>query len=259
MKKIILFGTSRLHRPFCKVSRGDRVVINNILPGIEVIFPKMGYFHTSAEILQAIRFIKDPEVIPMCLRRYSFRIEPRWTTPMNEFDQEMEKSIRMGRPFRSSFSLDGIDAVVIEISSLTQIFHKDKNIALHSNPNFDLNIPYSELYPEGFYKKFAQNIPVRSTSIDEDVLGEQLIAIRDEFPSAQLIVIGHLRSEKYSNIYRDKIHNFLLNTSVKGGFIYFDCSNFLDEYGWAFDKNGNVDKHHLSNEGEREFGIALQS
>ena len=103
MPKILLLGTSRLHRPFAK--RVEKRLISNIRTSVEVVFGKMGYFHTAAEMLQLIRFAKTPDCLPLELREYIFRIEPRLTTPLNEFDSELESAIREGRPYRLALPL----------------------------------------------------------------------------------------------------------------------------------------------------------
>ena len=133
MKKAILFGTSRLHRPFAK--RVDGLLVKNISNDIDIVFPKIGYFHSAAEILQAVRFLKNPDSLPKELRSYVFRVEPRPTTPLNEFSFELEKSIRDLVPYGPSLDLSNITHIVMEVSSLTINKHIPTGVFLHTNPN----------------------------------------------------------------------------------------------------------------------------
>ncbi|WP_407713319.1 hypothetical protein ACJJWD_14485 [Comamonas testosteroni] len=257
MINITLFGTSRLHRPFCKKTKaGD--IIDNIQEGINVNFPKVGYFHTAAEILQVIQWIKGVKDIPLDLRKYVFRIEPRPTTPRNEFDKNLEDSIKNDQQYETKDFLEDTDVVVIEVSSLKENFHSETSTYFHTNPNFSMNLTYKDIGAEGVYKKFFPDLGVSSVNCNEDNLLIQLHKIREEIYPAKLVVMGHIRSDTISIPLRDKIHDILLRINCDSGIFYFDNSEFLDKYGWASDPSGGVDKNHLSYEGETAIGIALQ-
>ena len=257
MINITLFGTSRLHRPFCKKTKaGD--IIDNIQEGINVNFPKVGYFHTAAEILQIIQWIKGVKDIPLDLRKYVFRIEPRPTTPRNEFDKNLEDSIKNDQQYETKDFLEDTDVVVIEVSSLKENFHSETSTYFHTNPNFSMNLTYKDIGAEGVYKKFFPDLGVLSVNCNEDNLLIQLHKIREEIYPAKLVVMGHIRSDTISIPLRDKIHDILSRINCDSGIFYFDNSEFLDKYGWASDPSGGVDRNHLSYEGETAIGIALQ-
>lgn len=255
MCNVLLLGTSRLHRPFAK--RVDRRGVFNIQDGMEISFAKMGYFHTAAEALQIIRFIRKPECLPPALRKYIFRVEPRATTPLNEFDPNFEASIRAGISWQSGISLQDIDCLVMEVSSLSVNLHVPSGCVFHANPNFTHNVPYGDLYPAGYYKKIEPDLPVDRIETVGEMLTTQLREIRSLCPHMQVIVMGHLRSPKHPNVGRDRIHMLLQEASCESGCMYFDTAPFLDQYGFA-KTNGTIDIHHLSDEGECEIGKSIQ-
>lgn len=253
--RVLLFGTSRLHRPFVK--RVGREVFNNVDENIQVVFPKIGYFHTAAEILQVIQFFKRPDSIPKELRAYIFRVEPRATTPLNEFDENLELSIRSGSDYAPTLDLEEIDVLVMEVSSIGVNLHPD-GYALHTNPNICENVAYADLGKNGYYEKFLPELGVRKfESKLDDVIG-QLKKIKEEIPRAAVVVLGHLRSDNNPNFLRDRIHNLLDEACLASGCIYFDTAPFLDEYGWAKTKSGVTDIHHLSLDGENAIGKSIQ-
>lgn len=253
--KVLVFGTSRLHRPFVKRVGGE--VISNIRPGIEVVFPKIGYFHTAIEILQAIKFLKRPDHVPKELRSCVFRIEPRATTPLNEFDNSLEHSIRNGIDYNSNLSLDKIDVLIIEVSSSAVNIHPT-GYALHTNPNIDHNVIYADLGKGGYYEKYLPDMGVEKIQSQLEDLTSQLTGIKNEISNASVIVLGHLRSTRHPNSTRDRIHELLIKACSASGCTYFDTAEFLDEHGWAKAKNGDVDIHHLSHEGENAIGKSIQ-
>lgn len=256
MCNILILGTSRLHRPFAKNLNGQ--LVTNTSVSHEIVFPKIGYFHTAAEMLQAIRFLKNPQFLPKDLRPYIFRIEPRATTPLNEFDSKLEAAIRNEGDFETPFDINQIDFLVLEISSLSVHTHIPSGCVLHTNPNIINNVAYSDIYPEGYYSKFASEMPVAKTETGVNELTEQLATIRVELPNANILVMGHLRSKNHPNAIRDRIHNYLSEASSKSGCIYFDTEPLLDEFGFAVN-NGVRDIHHLSDDGEREIGARILS
>lgn len=256
--KVALFGTSRLHRPFLKRDCGG-AVINNITDEIDLKLPNLGYFHTTAEILQAIRWIKNSNIIPLDLRKYVFRVEPRLTTPGNEFNADLEHAIINNLSYQSGFNITDLDALIIEISSLSQHYNESAKVYFHTNPNFTKNIPYSNL-EEGFYKKIGMDSDVKKIQADFLQIKSQLLEIKRELPEVRtIIVMGHLRSPNNPNKIRDALHDLLSNACKEAEVYYFDNQEFLEKYGWNKDKANNLDKHHLSHEGEMALGVALQN
>jgi hypothetical protein len=254
VNKILLFGTSRLHRPFAKRLKGQ--LIANTQEGMEIVFPKMGYFHSAAEILQAIRFLKNPKTVPLHLRPYIFRVEPRGTTPLNEFDVDLENAIKNEEIYATNLPFSEVRNLVIEVSSLSVNKHIPSGCVLHTNPNFLRNVAYKDIYPEGYYSKFESDMPVEKSETGVEDLAKQLSEIRHEFPHANVIVMGHLRSESYPHAMRDKIHQNLSAVARRAGCIYFDTAPFLDKFG--FDNTDGVrDIHHISHDGEFALGSEI--
>lgn len=225
---------------------------------MEVVFARMGYFHAAAETLQVIRFMKDPGTLPLNLRPYIFRIEPRATTPFNEFDAEFEQAIRNEEPYAPKVTLSDVQHVVVEVSSLSVNTHLPSGCILHTNPNFSRNVPYSELYPLGYYSKFEPDVSVEKSETGLEDLVTQLSEIRREVPHANVVVMGHLRSESNRNATRDKIHGYLQEASARSGCIYFDNALLLEQYGFD-DVDGVCDIHHLTHEGEQQLGREIFS
>lgn len=253
-KKVILFGTSRLHRPFAKILNKELVI--NSHPSYQISFPKIGYFHSAAEISQAINFLKNPESIPRSLWQYVFRIEPRVTTPLNEFDTNLEGSIRLNKSFTPNFYFGDIETVIMEISSLTVNIHTESGSILHTNPNINRNIPYNKIYPDGYYKIFEPNLPTKKIETYLANLVKQLCEIKSQKPVKNVIVLSHLRSTKYANTLREKIHLMVAEACAVASCIYVDTAEILDSYGFA-ENSGIIDPHHLSNGGENALAQLL--
>ena len=232
-------------------------VVNNIQPGVEVGFARLGYFHSAAEIVQVIKFIRNPNYLPLSLRQYIFRVEPRPTTPLNEFDSGFEMAIREGREYAMNLRLDDLNWLIMEISSLSVNLHVPAARALHTNPNIPKNVPYSDIYPEGYYAKFAPELMVQRIETDLGGMISQLQEVQALLPQARVLVLGHLRSPTKPNPVRDRVHALLLEACSKTGCEYFDTAPFLDEYGYASNQ-GVQDIHHLADEGERAIGVAMQ-
>lgn len=252
---VLLLGTSRLHRPFAR--RTDGEVETNTVDGVQPVFAKIGYMHAAAEVLQAIRHAKHPEHVPRQLRSRAYRIEPRATTPLNEFDSDFEEAVRSGRETTLPFDPTKIDVLIMEVSSLSVNTHVPTGLVLHTNPNFDRNVPYPELYPEGYYAKFDAGFPVVRSETSLTSLTAQLCSIRAEIPGARVLVMAHLRSARHPNSAREKLHELVSEASAKAGCDYVDTAPFLDEFGFAA-KGGAIDQHHLSLRGETALGQHLQ-
>lgn len=246
-KKLILFGTSRLHRPFAK--RHQKELVINTHPNYDIVFPKIGYLHTGAEILQAIKFIQNTGVLQKDLRRYVFRIEPRTTTPLNEFDSELETCIRQNTTYNTSLSLNDVESLVIEISSLTVNRHIETGTILHTNPNIVRDIPYNQIYPDGYYKKFEPNLPVEKVDTGLTELRDQLHEIKSLNLFKNIFVLSHLRSANHPNALRDKIHRVVAGACSAAECTYIDTADILDEFGFS-ETAGIKDIHHLSHDGE---------
>ncbi len=131
----LIFGTSRLHRPFAKRING--VVVTNNDSAVNIIFPKIGYFHTVAEIVQAASFLINSSLLPKNLWQYVFRVEPRVTTPLNEFDPVLESTINRNLfEYQSHILLTNIHTLIVEVSSLSTNKFLPTGHVLHTNPNF---------------------------------------------------------------------------------------------------------------------------
>lgn len=258
MKNILLIGTSRLHRPFAKIIDGS--LRENVREGINVIYTKTGYLSSSSEAVQLVRFFKDSESLPIDLRKYIFRVEPRATTPLNEFEIEFETAIRNSQPYSFQLNIDAVDCLVLEISSLSHNRYQcnGKDFYLHANPNLEKNVSYSEIYPEGFWEKYRPELLVKREAISAEKIFNQLLDLKKLLPSkCKFYVMGHLQSKKYPNKIRQDLNEALRVACDKAQVNYIDTAPFLDEYGFSTIADVR-DPHHLSSSGEIALGKWIQ-
>lgn len=254
--RVILFGTSRLHRPFARHEvSGPRI---NYPDAAEPVFMRMGYFHGIAEVAQVIEALIGVRGIPKSVLPFVFRVENRTTTPRNEFDATLASAIRGGREFAIDEPArihDG-HVIVVEISSLRRNVHTETGAVLHTNPNFLHQVSYSEIYPDGYYQRFAPWLRVDSSRESEASLVNGMTNVRKALPGVPLIVLGHLASERHPQGERFAQNAIVAAAAEKSGAIYFDVGPFVDEYGFA-EVNGRPDFHHLSLRGEDALGERL--
>jgi len=127
--------------------------------------------------------------------------------------------------------------------------HTETGVFLHTNPNIHRDIPYNQIYPEGYYNKFLPNLPVERIETELDQIIMDLRDIKSMQSLKNVVVLSHLRSLKYSNIQRERIHALTMEACTRTGCTYVDTADILDTYGFA-ENAGVKDMHHLSHEGE---------
>lgn len=128
---------------------------------------------------------------------------------------------------------------------------------LHTNPNFLHNVTYSDIYPDGYYEKYAPWLGVDAIRESEETLTENIRRIRAVLPNARLITMGHLASDGQPQGGRLEQNQIIAAASQRAGADFFDLAAFVDEYGFA-EVAGRVDHHHLSLAGEDAVGQSLQ-
>jgi glycosyltransferase involved in cell wall biosynthesis len=250
-----IFGTCRLHRPFLKNNLG--YTINNTKSNIKIHYPRVGFLHTLPEICQAIQILDGSLTIPEEFLPFIFRKENISTTPSNEFDQEIDSKIKTrSKLYLNRNYISNLDVLLIEVSSLSINLHEKSGLVLHTNPNFIHNIPYKDIYPS-YYEKYHSDLGVRKISLDDKHMIQWMNFLKYLVKDIPIIVTGHLNSSNTSNEIRQKINEMLSIVSNKCNVFFFDTTPFVDKFGYRI-INGVEDRHHLSDLGEEEYGIALQ-
>jgi hypothetical protein len=255
--KILPFGTCRLYRSFLK--KENRVLHDNRDEYTQIAYPKLGFFHSIHEIEQVLRLISKGLATNLCnYQKYIFRQEPIATTPENEFDRELAFSIHENILGRIDSKLLDVDVVLIEISSLDYFYHADSKLIFHTNPNFEINATYADIYPDGFYLKYKSELGVdkMTSSADEVIL--KMMEIKALLQDKPVIVIGHLYNPENPNHIRSYLCKVLSDACMVVGFVFFDTSRYVSDYGFRVDDAGKIDIHHLSHEGEMALGSRLQ-
>lgn len=257
-KKIFLLGTCRLHRLFIKNTKGQ--IIDNTDQRLTIEYPKIGFFHTLPEILQIIKWVKRDVNIPSNLAKYIFRKENPSTTPQNEFDESLEKAIKENQLIESpKMDLKEIDYFIFEICSLKAYFDTESKLYFHANPNFAGNIAYNQIPKEGIYSKNALNIPsVENQFQSTDLMEKHFSELFEILEPNKTIIFGHLLDPNSPNQTRKEVNDMLKTMSDKFKFKYVDTSLFVQKFGFNMPNEGGVDIHHLSNDGEIEFGKYVQ-
>jgi hypothetical protein len=199
----------------------------------------------------------DSSSLPGELWKYVFRVEPRGSTPLNEFDPVLEASInKKVFEYKSPILMDNVGVLVVEVCSLTTNRFLPTGHVLHANPNFVSNVAYGDIYPDGFYKKFEPELPVEKAEVNIEDMVALFIYLRKLLPSRRIIVLSHLCSENYPNFVRGKIRDVTKSACDQSGCEFVDVANILDMHGFST-VNGARDIHHLSSDGENELARVL--
>lgn len=231
--RAVLFGTSRLHRPFARQQVGGPRL--NYPDASEPIFMRMGYFHGATEIAQIVEALVGVREIPRAMMPFFFRMENKATTPQNEFDDDLLSAIRAGKDFATADPerIRQGQVVIAEISSLRTSWHRDTGTALHTNPNFLHNIPYSDIYPRGYYQMYAPWLNVEVIRENEESLTQGMRRIMRALPDARLMVLGHLASDQHPQGDRLVQNRVVAAAARRAGAYYFDLAPLVDTYGFA--------------------------
>ncbi len=259
---ILILGTCRVYRPFARLLPPYSEPDINLPAKVKIIFPRLGYFHTSSEIGQILRFIRNPSTIPAEIREYVFRIEPTQTTPLNEFDSRLDSSMRSktetllgdANPFKE---LTRPDFILAEFSSVHVNFCRNSGIFFHHNPNLRRNAAYGDYQPNGYFATYHPEMDVVRIEETIDKVAENLASIK-AFATKDLFVCGHLTPTVNPN-HKRLAQNLLIKQACNmAGVRYIEMSGFVDHFGFLQTPSG-IDIHHLSNEGEVAFGKHIES
>lgn len=254
-KKIFLLGSSRLHRPFCK--RDNGVVTNNIEPHIDVLFPRIGYFHSVQEIIQIIQWVKSNFQIPGSVAPYIFRKEAPESTPLNEFDYLLGRSLLAGTPpSPPNIDLNDVDYFIFEISAKNFIFHEDAGFFLHLNPNLAPETLGKKAIAWGDWLRLV-NFSCVKGQLSADDMVKYIGVLAELLPREKIIIVGHLHEKNTPNAVRFDLNTDLRLACLSNDLQYFDTTPYVEKYGFRL--IGDVkDLFHLSHEGEKAFARDIQ-
>lgn len=250
---ILPIGSCRIYRPFLNFSNGN--LHDNTFDYIEIIYPKFGFFHSIAEITQVIELLKNGlDDVSEEMRVLLFRKEPPTSTPQNIFTESIWSEGFFDE--HVSKKIHEIDFLLIEVSSLNYFKCKKTNLYLHWNPNFTHNIPYSDIYPDGYYNKMGLGDDIQNGECDESFVVDCLNRIKNILPKTKIILTGHINDNQSHT--RRKLNKILESATQKvSNVFFFDNKEIFEAYGYN-EINGKTDNHHLSFQGERQVGISLQ-
>ena len=246
----MILGSCRAYRPF--LSSNNNMIVSNIFPQVNLVYPRCGFFHSLNEIAQFIAISKNNSL--KNFKEYIdflFRAEPVHTTPLNEFDFSIYDNVDVG------LSWDDIDALLIEVSSLDCFKVSPENIYLHWNPNKLINASYSEIYPDGFYDKFFPDLGVKKETMGINDLKEKLIFIKSVIKDKKIFITSHIPDANHKN--RSILFASLKEAAKNIDDVYFiDFTDVFMRYGYKVN-NGIKDIHHLPIEGELALGNLYQN
>jgi glycosyltransferase involved in cell wall biosynthesis/GR25 family glycosyltransferase involved in LPS biosynthesis len=254
--RIVPLGTSRLHRAFSR--RDNKDVVRHQLDGWTYAPLHIGYLHTTSEAVQAARFVTGRLVLPGSVTRLVFRKEPVFTTPDNEFDRDLEAALLSGADVRpqSLVRFQDTDIVVVEVSSLSVHRHASTGFVVHANPNLHLDKPYSEIYPEGFYAKFAPELGVERCEAKPFNIHEDVLELKELVAPARLVLMSHIHDDSPALAARHRLHRIVSDACARTGTPYIDTAPILREHGFA-QSMGKADIHHLSPSGESALATRI--
>ena len=248
--RVMPLGSCRIYRPF--LSRRSGVLYDNTFPEIEVVYPRCGFFHSPAEILQTMQLMKFGfNTSARENVKYLFRKEPEHTTPSNVFYSDIIESFTFPVDFES------VDAVLIEISSLDYFYYEDGDLYFHWNPNFIKDVSYGEIYPDGFYENFTPSLNVQKRTLDCEELSEIFVRMCNLLGGKKLFVTTHINDESVWK--RKKLFEVCEEAvdACRSDITIINNSHVHSRHGYNI-VNGNTDIHHLSPVGEIELGNLLQ-
>jgi hypothetical protein len=232
--KIFPIGSSRLHEPLSH------------LPAERVVFPRMGYFHSSSQVMDVLRFIGAPRSMSRDLARCFFRKDQ---TPENPFDTGLWADSPDDSLARIRQLFGDADTLLIEISSPRS--YRLADVHIQGNPNFQRSVSYDEVWKEGYYAKYAPDWPV-AVYDDTPSVHTNLATIGDFLgrTGRQAIVMGHLVDPHNPNRQRQQ-NNQTLREAVQvlrhPRLRYHDASHLVAQHGFRIRDDGTVDIHHLPN------------
>lgn len=242
LKPIIFpIGTCRLYEPL------------SLLGQDEIIYPGVGYFHTSSQVVDWIKILVGEKSVDKNLIKFMFRKDQ---TPENPFDNDLFNDEAFDRVLKNKQLLfKKANAIVIEISTTKS--HFIEGLHVQGNPNYYHNMTYREAWAEeGYYEKMHPDLRVmRYNDIDRlysnfKYLNELLIET-----GKIAVVTGHLYNPNNPSVSR-KRHNNSLELAVKklgnSQIVYYENTHLLSEFGYRVKQDGTTDINHLPVEAFRK-------
>lgn len=259
MKKVNIitpFGTCRIHRPFEKNVKG--ATKSNIDTDTIINYPRIGFYHSLAEITQVLKFLKHG--LTSEASQYSgflFRKEPAETTPNNIFNDRLwSHTIHT-----NIITCDNIDGttILIEVSSLDSFYHPPSGLYFQRNPNKEINVSYSDLNNLSFYDKHKPDLGVLKKRATKTELIDNLIQIRNLYPTSPIVVMGHINDHFSQFVSRRNLNALLAEScAMVNGVYFYDNRLVFEEHGYAINKDGTTDINHLSDAAEVALGNNFQ-
>ena len=228
-------GTSRLHEPLGLI---------DARPDTGIAFGRMGYFHSSSQILDLLKVLLGEVRLERDTARLFFRKDQ---TAANPFDTALWSDAVQASVERIAQGLMRSDVLLIEVSS-TRSYRLDP-LHLQGNPNFYRNAPYSEVWKAGYYAAYNPELGVL-TYDDDDAVADNLRQIHDRLVrlGKSAVVLGHLLDPRAPNPTRLR-NNTLLRTAIEEQRLQhmavYDPSHLVAQHGFRVLPDGSTDIHHL--------------
>jgi len=245
---IFPIGTCRIHEALSYVQK------------YQVNFASCGYFHSFSQAVDLLKILNKEKSINHNIVKYFFRKDG---LPNNTFDKNLwDDQLYIDSLNRIQNLLEKSHVIFLEVSSLKSWSYH--NFHIQGNPNYYKDIPYSEVWKEGYYKKYAPDMNVFLFEEDEKIILNRLHYINNYLMKSNKIafVVGHLNNPKSPNAVREH-HNKLLKTTIaqlkNSHIIYFDISEIVAKYGFRKNKDNSIDIHHLTVDGVKAIAKKIES
>jgi hypothetical protein len=232
--QIIPVGTSRLHEPM------------SLLHTHEACFLQCGYVHSSGQVLDLLKILVGEIDITSEQSRWFFRKDQ---TPANPFDVRLWSSEKLSEAVDAMRKRwNECSACIIEICTPRTYILDGINV--QGNPNIERNVSYAEIWKDGYYKTYEPKSNVATFDESELQISNNIAdicRILDTHNKSGLF-LGHLVDPRNPHPARSRNNATLkaaFDASSFGLVKYFDCSSFVEEYGFRILENGSQDIHHL--------------
>lgn len=231
--KLFPVGTSRLHEPLS--------IVDN--PSVEVCFPKMGYFHSSSQVISLMGLLKG-NILDLNTSRLFFRKD---SINVNIFDENLWSNLFLNSVSRLVDEYEKSDVLLVEISSARSYFLN--SFYIQGNPNFFRNLPYSDVWKNGYYEVYHPELDVEIFD-DYDLIFDNLFKLNKilECDSKYAIIMGHLVDPRKPNSIRQKCNLYLqlaVDKINSPRLRFYDQSSLVEKYGFRVLDGGVIDIHHL--------------
>ena len=235
---IVPIGTSRLHEAF---ELGKAAGI------LEPTFLGAGYFHCPGQALNLIELGTGRRELTTTERRRFFRRDQTRDNPFDTalWDETADASVERIREGFASAS-----AFVIEISSLRSYFYG--GLYYQGNPNADRNVPYAEVWREGYYHHYEPGLGVHVYDATVTEVTLALESIKFRLGQRPVIVVPHLVGVSHEIPVRRSLHGILQQASEVAETEFISLEAIVDLHGFRVLDDGTTDIHHLPTAGCRD-------